>query len=180
MNPLAAHESAHGVAAVVLDLPLLELSLGDPPFAAVRNSNERALVPAAILVGLAGLIAEHRCAEALGQPLPADYAEGAANSQDMRQVATLVESLGLEHDEHFDAAEAYLERLNLRAVRLVDRHWETILLVASELERRGHLTGAEVAELVFNGPLPPPLNPAQWTARFKEIERQVTGVDPAA
>ena len=73
-----------------------------------------------------------------------------------------------------NSSAASLRAASLRAKELVQRHWQTVQLIASRLNTEGVLTGSEVIAAAETAPDGPPINFA--TAAASESEHRETAL----
>jgi hypothetical protein len=165
----ALHEAAHAFAAYAERIAIKEVRLDPKPeciaavpdLAAVAyDPVQRAMVAPSIRVALAALAAD----AFMGR----DLSRGLSKSKDLLFATEQVEALGLHRDEFIDSAWLFMERQAGRARDLIARFWPTIQLLASELERKRKLKGAEVAWIIRHGRA---LEEPDWPAILAEIAR---------
>lgn len=171
----AAHEASHGVVAVLLGVPVQEVTLrhciaAEPDLD--KWPVDSRFVKASAKIALAGCAAD-QIMFAGEQYDEQAYSEAMAHSDDLGAADKMVAAMGLTVDENLDAPTMMLERLAGQTRDLVVKNWHLVALVASELLRKGTLSGAEVKTIVRSGR---PLAQVDWSATFAEISASFTGV----
>ena len=172
----AYHEAGHAVAYVLLDIPLLAVSMEEKTRAGFRIENGRKVPVTAIYIEgvswpaghmetmnsdvLAGKLRLREAVAAMAGPKAEaqyvgciDQAAVQGAQDDMQQIvlscrAALAPGKPVERWKETQMETPILDAVTTEAGHLVEAHWSTIVTVASKLLERGKLTRDEVTQIV--------------------------------